>query len=135
LSGHSQLLALHVYFNEAVVTYEGYDSVLRGQEEETWRKFIAPIDCQEVEVTPLFEESSHVAAAIRRVVEREGVDLVVMGTRGRSRSASILLGSVTEEMIIDAKVPLLAVKHFGARMSVLEALLDRRFFLTGGTHT
>jgi len=135
LSGAARCLALHVYFNEAVVTYEGYDAVLRGQEEEAWQKFIAPIDCQGVAVTPLFEESSHVAHAIGRVAEREGADLIVMGTRGRSRSAAILLGSVTEEMIIDAKVPLLAIKHFGARIGVLQALLDRRFFLAGGTHT
>jgi sulfate permease, SulP family len=135
LRGHAELLALHVYFNEAVVTFEGYDAVLRGQEEEAWRKFIAPIDCQGVTVTPLFEENSHVAAAIGRVAERESADLIVMGTRGRSRSAAILLGSVTEEMVIDARVPLLAVKHFGARMTVLEALLNRQFFLTGGTHT
>ena len=135
LSGAARCLALHVYFNEAVVTYEGYDAVLRGQEEEAWQKFIAPIDCQGVAVTPLFEESSHVAHAIGRVAEREGAELIVMGTRGRSRSAAILLGSVTEEMIIDAKVPLLAIKHFGARIGVLQALLDRRFFLAGGTHT
>jgi nucleotide-binding universal stress UspA family protein len=135
LSGAAHCLALHVYFNEAVVTYEGYDAVLRGQEDDAWRKFIAPIDCQGVSLTPLFEDSSNVSHAIGRVAEREGADLIVMGTRGRSRSAAILLGSVTEEMIIDAQVPLLAVKHFGARMSVLQALLDRRFFLIGGTHT
>lgn len=135
LSGISHCLALHVYFNEAVVTYEGYDAVLRGQEEEAWRKFIAPIDCQGVTVTPLFEESSQVANAIGRIAEREGADLIVMGTRGRSRSASILLGSVTEETIIDTQVPLLAVKHFGARMSVLQALLDPRFLYSPGLHT
>lgn len=135
LSGASHCFGLHVYFNEAVVTYEGYDAVLRGHEEEAWRKFIAPIDCQGVAVTPLFEESANVASAIGRVAEREGADLIVMGTRGRSRSASILLGSVTEEMIIDTKVPLLAVKHFGARMSVLQALLDRRFIFSRGMHT
>ena len=135
LSGIAECLALHVYFNEAVVNYEGYDAVLRGEEEEAWRKFIAPIDCQGVSVTPIFEESSHVAATIGRIAGREGADLIVMGTRGRSRSAAILLGSVTEEMIIDAQVPLLAVKHFGARMGVLQALLDRGFFLGPGIHT
>jgi nucleotide-binding universal stress UspA family protein len=135
LTGASHCLALHVYFNEAVVTYEGYDAVLRGQEEEAWRKFIAPIDCQGVTVTPIFEENSQVASTIRRIAGQEGADLIVMGTRGRSRSASILLGSVTEDMIIDAQVPLLAVKHFGARMSVLQALLDPRFLYSPGLHT
>ena len=31
-SGHTEVLALHVYFNEARVTYEEYEQVLAGQE-------------------------------------------------------------------------------------------------------
>ena len=57
------------------------------------------------------------------MVEQHEVDLIVMATRGRSRSAAILLGSVTEEMILATGVPLLAVKHFGARLGVLQAAL------------
>jgi hypothetical protein len=68
------------------------------------------------------------------VAEREDADLIVMGTRGRSRSAAILLGSVTEETIRQTRIPLLAAKHFGARLGVLQALLDRRF-LKRSVHT
>ncbi len=135
LSGQPECLALHVYFNEAAITYEEYDQVLRGQEEQAYRQFIAPINCQGVNVTPLFEEGANVARVIGRVAERQGADLIVMATCGRSRSAAILLGSVTEEMISKTHVPLLAVKHFGARLSVLQALLDRRFRQRGGLHT
>jgi nucleotide-binding universal stress UspA family protein len=135
LSGQSECLALHVYFNEAVITYEEYDQVLRGQEEQTFRQFIAPINCHGVKVTPLFEEGANVAHVINRVAQRHGADLIVMSTRGRSRSAAILLGSVTEDMIIETRVPLLAVKHFGARMGVLQALLDRGFWRKGNLHT
>jgi len=126
---------LHVYFNEAVVTFEGYDQILRGEEAQAYEKFVAPIDCQGVDVTPLFEEGANVAHVIGRVAERVAADLIVMGTRGRSRSAAILLGSVTEETILEARVPLLAVKHYGARLGVLQALLDRRFLRGGGLHT
>jgi len=126
---------LHVYFNEAVATYEEYDQVLRGEEEAAYRRFVAPINCGGVEMTPRFEEGANVAHVIGRVAERVGADLIVMGTRGRSRSAAILLGSVTEEAILQARTPLLAVKHFGARMSVLQALLDRRFLYRGAPHT
>jgi len=135
LCGHPECLALHIYFDQAVTTYEGYDQVLRGEEAQAYRQFIAPIDCQGVKVTPLFEESANVAHAIERVAAREGADLIVMGTRGRSASAAILLGSVTEETIIDTRLPLLAVKHFGAQMGVLQALLDRRFLRSPGLHT
>ncbi len=135
LSGQPECLALHVYFNEAVITYEGYDQVLRGQEEQAYRKFIAPINCQSAQVVPLFEEGANVAHVVGRVAERQGADLIVMATRGRSRSAAILLGSVTEEVIINTRVPLLVVKHFGARLGVLQALLDRRFRQKGDLHT
>jgi sulfate permease, SulP family len=123
----AECLALHVYFNEAAVTYEDYEQVLRGQEAEAFRRFVAPINTQGVTVRPLFEEGANVTHVINRVAEREAVDVIVMATRGRSRSAAILLGSVTEETIMETRVPLLVVKHFGARMGVLQALLDRSF--------
>jgi len=127
--------ALHVYFNEAVATYEEYDQVLRGQERQSYDAFLAPIDTQGMTVTPLFEEGANIAHAILRTAERDEADLIVMGTRGRSRSAAILLGSVTEQTIVETRIPLLAVKHFGARMGVMQALLDPRFLYRSGLHT
>ncbi len=133
--GISEIQALHVYFNQARATFDEYDQVLRGQEEEAFRKFIGPINCQGVVVRPLFDEGADIAHTIGRVAEREKAELVVMATRGRSRSAAILLGSVTEDMIRQAQMPLLVVKHFGARLGVLQALLDRRFLYPGGLQT
>src|SRR5262249_2913985 len=124
LLGVSACLALHVYFNTARATYEEYDQVLRGQEQAAFKKFVAPLDLSGIAVSPVFEEGANVAHVINRVAQRHGCNLVVMATRGRSRSAAILLGSVTEETIIDAQVPLLVVKHYGAQLGVLRALLD-----------
>ena len=135
MSRGSECLALHVYFNEAVITYEEYGAVLRGQEEQAYQQFVAPINCQGVKLTPLFEEGANVANAIARAAEQHNVDLIVMATRGRSRSSSILLGSVAEEMILESRVPILVVKHFGARLGVLQALLDRRFRHQGDLRT
>jgi SulP family sulfate permease len=127
LVGGAECLALHVYFNEARATYEEYDQVIRGKEQVAFEQFMAPLNSQGVTVCPIFEEGANVAHVIGRVAAREQADLIVMATRGRSRSAAILLGSVTEETIIETRIPLLVVKHFGARLSVLQALLDRGF--------
>ncbi|MFB6135418.1 MAG: universal stress protein, partial [Halobacteriaceae archaeon] len=48
-------------------------------------------------------------AAITDYVEAEGVDLVVMGTRGRSGLRRTLLGSVTERVVRTASVPVVTV--------------------------
>jgi nucleotide-binding universal stress UspA family protein len=125
LVGNAECLPLHVYFNEAILTYEEAEPIVRGEEEAAYRKFVAPIDCAGVKVTPLFVEGANVAHTIHRVAQEQSVDLKVMATRGRSRSAAILLGSVAEGVIIEARTPVLVVKHFGAQMGLLQLLLER----------
>jgi nucleotide-binding universal stress UspA family protein len=45
------------------------------------------------------------------IVEESGIDLVVMGSRGRSYFERMLLGSVTERMLRKLHVPILTVSH------------------------
>jgi nucleotide-binding universal stress UspA family protein len=132
-AGAREVFALHVFFNEATVSYEGYDEVFRDDKEEAFARFIAPLDLHGVEVRPLFAEGANVARTILREAEGRGTGLIVMGTRGRSRSAAVMLGSETEHTIIESPIPVLAVKHFGARLNLLQALLDRRFVSRSGT--
>jgi len=80
-----------------------------------------------VTVTPIFEEGTNVAHTIQRVAQEQNIGLKVMATRGRSRSTTMLLGSVTAGVIIEACTPVLVVKHFDARLGVLQVLMDRRF--------
>jgi len=126
-SGANRVSALHVSFNDAAVTFDEYEAVLDGEERSAMKAFLAPLDLEGVDVDPIFEEAAQVATAIDRVADRQGVDLVVMNTRGRSASAAVLLGSQTENVLIETERPLLAVKHQGAHLNVLDALLDRRF--------
>lgn len=129
MSGLRECLALHVYFDSAVARYEEYDEVIRGDEAQAFERFLEPLDCQGVRIEPLIEEGANVPHVIGRVADANGVDLIVMGTRGRSRSAAVLLGSETEQTLIETRVPLLAVKHHGARLGGLRALLDKDFIL------
>ena len=78
---------------------------------------------------PLFAEGPDVVQAVERIADGAGADLVVMGSRGQSRSASILLGSESDHMLMDAKVPVLIAKRRGDRIGLLQALLDRDFHL------
>ena len=47
---------------------------------------------------------------IIRVATEHGADQIVMGTRGRSAMASLLLGSVTQGVVHQAAVPVLLVR-------------------------
>jgi SulP family sulfate permease len=124
LQGVGELLSLHVYFNEAIASFAEYADALREREEALLRNFDDCLAGLRVPIRPLVEQGANVAHVITRAAERHGADLVVMSTRGRSRSAAVLLGSVTEDVIIETHQPLLVVKHFGARLGLLQALLD-----------
>ncbi len=56
-------------------------------------------------------------------VRREKASLVVIGARGRSGAAGVLLGAVTEYLICRSPVPVLAVKKKRECIGVLRALL------------
>lgn len=55
-------------------------------------------------------EYGHPATEIRSYVESTGVDLVVVGTHGRSGIERYLLGSVAEKLVRTAPVPVMTVR-------------------------
>jgi nucleotide-binding universal stress UspA family protein len=60
---------------------------------------------------------------ILQAIENLSADVVVIGARGRTGAAGVLLGTVTEQLIRQSPVPVLAVKRKGECLGVLQALL------------
>lgn len=54
------------------------------------------------------------ATAIVEAAEQESVDLIVIGTHGRTGLTRLLMGSVAENVVRKAKCPVLTVKHSSA---------------------
>ena len=126
--GLKQCTALHVFFDRSTVRYDEHVAEILGNEQAAFDELVAAVDCHGVHVEPVFDESSHVPEAILRVANCFESDLIVMNTRGRSRVAAVLLGSITSETMAATTIPLLAVKHFGTRMKLLDVLVNHRFW-------
>lgn len=65
------------------------------------------------------------AAAVVAVAKRLGSTFIVAGTRGRTRAATVLLGSVVERVVQLSPVPVLAVRRAGERLGLVQALAER----------
>jgi nucleotide-binding universal stress UspA family protein len=62
-----------------------------------------PVQTHVREGTPFYE--------IIRFAKEKDIDLIVMGTHGRSGLVHVLLGSVTEKVVRKAPCPVLTVRH------------------------
>jgi nucleotide-binding universal stress UspA family protein len=114
-AGLAECLALHVHS----------ETPAAGRAPAAFERFTAPLELHGVRVRPIFEHAPSVAQSAVRVAQFERADLIVAGTRGESRASSVLLGSVSEQLLEDTSIPLLIVKQRGERISLLEALFDR----------
>jgi nucleotide-binding universal stress UspA family protein len=127
LTGADECLALHVWFNSCVIETPGEDRRARERWAAAHARFMSRIDTLAVPVSPLFREGADVARTVARVAEEEGADLIVMASRGRTRAAGLLTESAAGRVLRDTRVPLLVVKHFGARLGMLRALFEKLF--------
>lgn len=65
-----------------------------------------PISCEVITGIPFLE--------IARYADENGIDLIVMGSRGRTGLSHLLIGSVAERVLRKAPCPVLTVKERGA---------------------
>lgn len=90
-------------------TWEGVDEMLRDEGEqavaaveEIATKYGVPVETTIREGSPSRE--------IARYAEREGCDLIAMGTHGRGGIDRLLLGSVAERVVRSSNIPVLTVR-------------------------
>lgn len=83
---------------------------LQGQFEERCRPLLDALGRKDNSVCCHVEQSGSVAPALVEFAEREGVDLIVMGTHGRRGMEHVLHGTVAEEVLRRAPCPVLMAR-------------------------
>jgi nucleotide-binding universal stress UspA family protein len=117
----AEIIVLNVIETSSLVGLPAEDLIVRIKEmlKEEGRRSLERISemvtesekeykIEDIQITLKTEEGSP-ADAILKTVEKEDVDLVVMGTSGKHGLDRFLLGSVTEKVVRSAKCPVLAV--------------------------
>jgi nucleotide-binding universal stress UspA family protein len=103
-------------------TYEEFAEIMKRSAEEEFVEMMRTVDPRGVRVEPTFRLHEKPSAAICEGIESSKADLVIMGARGRTVGSGLLLGSVTEKVFRTVRVPMLAVRHRGESLSLLQAL-------------
>lgn len=102
-----------VYFDtgyaQPVIPVE-FDETWRAEmKKELERDWCKPLKAAGVKYRTLMEDGRP-ASVIARVAESSGADVIVVGRRGRGGVRELLLGSVSHELVLHSKTPVLVVE-------------------------
>lgn len=92
------------------ITTEGIKSYL-GHEGDTAIKYVEDLAKEEGMDIEKWILEGHPAEEIIKLAEEQSVDLIVMGTLGRSGIEKFLLGSVADKVIRSSRIPVLTVRN------------------------
>ncbi len=84
--------------------------MLEGNAHEQLDRFTNDVRSAGIQVANTFCEQGDPASAIVERAESGHYDLLVLGTHGRSGLSHLLLGSVTEKVVRNARCPVLTVR-------------------------
>ena len=87
----------------------------RRQAEAELQRFVESASNAGIYVRKSLLESGAVAATICRLAERDGYDMLVIGTHGHTGLYRLVLGSVAEKVVRAASCPVLTVREPAAR--------------------
>ena len=114
--------ALHAVSTATAVGGNEQSHASRESERRGFREFLTRTNGQGIAVDSVIQKGSQPADAILRHAWLTKADLIVMSTRGTGPKRENLLGSATAQILAEAPMPVLAVKHFDPQASFFGAL-------------
>ena len=127
-----EITVTHIYevpsgYSVSGKSYEEFAEIMLKNAEESYNEFIKQFDIKGVRVTTRFElnEESSIAKKIYYVAVNETVSAIVIGSKGRTQAAAVIVGSIAEKVVaINSQIPTIVVKQKSHNMGFLEALLE-----------
>ena len=92
---------------------------------EDYQKFVTKNNLPGYDCNLILREKGNKADTLLHHAKKNKVGLIVIGSRGRTDSAALLIGSVAEKLIaLNNEIPMLILKKKGENMNFLEALFQ-----------
>ncbi len=103
-------------------SYDEFSEIMQENAHKDYEKFLKKHE-KKVECSFIRRESNHDGEILLDYALEIDADMILLGSRGRSKSAAIVLGSTAEDLIAaNNKVPMLIFKKKGETIGFFEAL-------------
>jgi len=102
--------AIDPMFYSSNVTVGAFLSKIKEGFDEQVEDFLSDHDTEGIKVVPIIADGTPFVEIIKYAKDN-GIDLITMGTHGRTGLSHMLMGSTAEKVIRKAHCPVLTVKH------------------------
>ena len=129
--GCKRIYGVHIYFLPLGYSKSGktgieYAKMMKQSAIQQFEEFIQEIDLMGIEIKMDYAISRRPAKMIRKAIRKRGCDFIVAGAKGQSGLGC--LGSVSENLMLTAKCPMITVKAKGEGLEVLNELMNKSSF-------
>ena len=108
-------------------SFEEFAEIMKGHAYEDAVEFLqrANVKTSDIEIELTLDKDDDPAEQAYKLANEKGADFIVIGSKGRTGMAAVLLGSVADKMTrYDTNIPLLVVKDKKENLNFLQALLE-----------
>ncbi|TDQ17191.1 nucleotide-binding universal stress UspA family protein [Algoriphagus boseongensis] len=125
---HAELIPVHVYevpkgYSKTGKTFEEFSEIMKENSEKDFKKFASKHENSNLECKMLLNDGRNIGVQLMEYAQQIETDLILLGSRGRTTSAAILLGSTAEKIILANKnLPMLIFKKKGETLGFFDAL-------------
>ena len=127
-----EIVAQHVYqvpsgYHKTGKSHEEFAEIMEQNAREEFKKFTKSINTKGITINDHYTldgDSNH-ADNITEFAKQINAGLIIVGSRGRTAMASLIMGSVAEKVIsLNKNIPLLIVKDKNENMDLLDAIFN-----------
>lgn len=124
----AELVPVNIYdiphgYSKTGKSFEEFAEIMRENAEKDYKKFLQKNDRKNIPCQFILRENSHDGEILLKHALEIGADMILLGSRGKSKSAAIMLGSTAEDLIAaNNLVPMLIFKKKGETIGFFEAL-------------
>lgn len=124
----AELVPVHLYevphgYSKTGKSYEEFAEIMKENSQKDFNDFIEKFNHKPLECQFVLNDGEGPGRALLAEAKRLDADMVLLGSRGKTKSAAILLGSVaTRLVVVNNVLPMLIFKKKGETMGFFEAL-------------
>lgn len=125
---NAELVPMHIFdvphgYSKTGKSFEEFSDIMKENAKKDFKKFVSRHEKSDLECEMVLNDGRNIAIQITDFAKKIDADLILLGSRGRTTSAAILLGSTAEKLISYNKLlPMLIFKKKGETMGFFDAL-------------